>query len=56
VVENDGYVKHVQRQSAATAPTPDDPQRLSQADELRQRPLTTFVPLDGKEKVYGSIP
>jgi hypothetical protein len=46
----------VQQQGAATAATCTDPQRLLQASELRQRSAMTFLPLDGKEKVYGSIP
>jgi len=29
---------------------------LRRPADLHQRPSTTSVPLDGKEKVYGSIP
>ena len=46
----------VQQQSAATAPHGNDQIRPAKAFELRQRPLSTAMPLDGKEKVYGSIP
>ena len=37
------------QQPQRTEPTALDPHRLA---DLRQRPLTTSVPLDGKEKVY----
>jgi hypothetical protein len=46
----------VQQQSAATAPHDIDLIRPSQASDLHQRPSSTFMRLDGKEKVYGSIP
>jgi hypothetical protein len=44
----------VQKQCAATAASRADPTRPASATDLRQRPSTTLLPLDGKEKVYGS--
>jgi hypothetical protein len=42
------------QQPQRTEPTELDPHRPA---DLRQRPVTTFLPLDGKEdEVYGSIP
>jgi hypothetical protein len=46
----------MQQQSAATAATSNDPQHLVQSNELHKRPSPTYLPLNGKEKVYGSIP
>jgi hypothetical protein len=46
----------VQQQSAATASADIDPVRPPQAFDLHQRPSSTSTRLDGKEKVYGSIP
>jgi hypothetical protein len=45
----------VQQQNAATAPHRNDQIRPVKAFELRQRPLSTGLPLDGKEKVYGAV-
>ena len=45
-----------QQQSAATATDGTDLMRSPKSSELPQRPLSTAMPLDGKEKVYGSIP
>jgi hypothetical protein len=43
------YSDEVQ-QPRRTKPTGPDPHRPA---DLRQRPPATFLPLDGKEKVYG---
>ena len=43
----------VQQQSAATAPTRIDSVRPPEACELRQRPLSTLLRLDGMEEVLS---
>ena len=43
----------MQQQSAATAPHGNDQIRPAKAFELRQRPLSTALPLDGKEMVLA---
>ena len=45
-------IADVQQQSAATAPYGTDSMRPSSASGLRQRPLSTALPLDGKEEVH----
>src|SRR5258707_10607703 len=41
----------VQQQSAATAPYGIDPSRPARASDLRQRPRSAAMPLDGKERI-----
>ena len=45
----------MQQQNAATAPTGNDQIRPAQASELPQRPLTTAMPLDGKEMIHSQL-
>jgi hypothetical protein len=47
-----GPFERVQQQSAATAAAFNDAHRPPKTNELRQRSSATFLPLDGKEKVF----